>query len=348
MGLGEAQVLWRMIRGQPRDGTLQERLTAFYGPQAEYYDAFRERLLHGRAELMARLAPPPGAKVIELGAGTGRNLGFLSGRLSTLESVDLVDLCPALLEQARRRTQGLPNVRVVEADALTYRPGYLVDLVYFSYSLTMIPDWEGALRNALALLKPGGVLGVVDFYVSERNPPPGLVRHGALTRWFWPRWFAHDGVRLHPSHLRTLRRLLPDHDLTEQRAPVPYLPGLRVPYYLFVGRAGSGRARRRSRDLPGNRPRYLSPDAHRRNRAACRSRRRHCRNSGSRRFPRNRRMALRTRSGPPECSEKRPRRYPRHNSDAEAVTLTRFDPAGANRSSPRKPRHDLGEEPASI
>ena len=208
MGFGDAQVLLRMVRGQPRRGPLAERLQAFYRPQAKHYDRFRERLLHGRVELMERLAPPLGADVIELGAGTGRNLEFLGERLTTLGSVELVDLCPALLEQARRRTRGRPNVRVVEADAVTYRPTRPVDLVYFSYALTMIPDWEGALRNALAMLKPGGVLGLVDFYVADPDPAPGLVRHGALTRWFWPRWFAHDGVHPNPAHLRTLRRLI--------------------------------------------------------------------------------------------------------------------------------------------
>ncbi len=240
MGRSDAQVLLSLMRGQPRHGALAARLQAFYGPQAEHYDAFRERLLHGRAELLWQLAPRPGASVIELGAGTGRNLGFLGERLSTLESVELVDLCPALLEQARRRTRRLPNVRVVEADAVTYCPARPVDLVYFSYSLTMIPDWEGALRNALTMLKPGGTLGLVDFYVSDPTPVPGLVHHGALTRWFWPRWFAHDGVRPDPAHLRLLRRLLPAHRLTQHRAPVPYLPGLRVPYYVFVGRLPGG------------------------------------------------------------------------------------------------------------
>ena len=225
------------LRGQPRRGTLAERLEAFYGPQAEHYDAFRERLLHGRSELMGRLDPRPGDHVVELGAGTGRNLGFLAERLPALGSVALVDLCPALLDRARRRTRDLPNVRAVEADAVTYRPARPVDLVYFSYSLTMIPNWEGALRNAVSMLKPGGALGVVDFYVSDPDPAPGLNRHGALTRWFWPRWFAHDGVRPNPAHLRTLRALLPEHELSEHRAPVPYLPGLRVPYYVFVGRA---------------------------------------------------------------------------------------------------------------
>jgi S-adenosylmethionine-diacylgycerolhomoserine-N-methlytransferase len=126
-------------------------------------------------------------------------------------------------------------VHTQEADALSYRPEQPVDCVYFPYSLTMIPDWRGALDNALAMLRPGGVLGVVDFYVSEPDPPPGLARHGAFSRWFWPRWFAHDGVRPDPRHLPALRQLLPDHRLQECTAPVPYLPGLRVPYYLFVG-----------------------------------------------------------------------------------------------------------------
>ena len=30
-----------------------------------------------------------------------------------------------------------------------------VDVVTFSYALTMIPDWRAAIRNAFNLLKPG-------------------------------------------------------------------------------------------------------------------------------------------------------------------------------------------------
>jgi S-adenosylmethionine-diacylgycerolhomoserine-N-methlytransferase len=232
----DAQVLWQMLRGQSRRGTHAERLQAFYGPQAYRYDAFRERLLHGRRELIERLDPPIGGRVVELGGGTGRNLWFFGARLAELASVELVDLCPALLEQARHRTEHLANVQVVEADAVTYRPKCAVDCVYLSYSLTMIPQWRSAIDNALAMLKPGGTLGVVDFYVSNRTPGSGLPSHGAFDRFFWPRWFAHDGVYLNPDHLHRLRALLPHHELLERRAPIPYLPGLRVPYYLFVGR----------------------------------------------------------------------------------------------------------------
>ncbi len=232
----DARILLRLLRGQPRRGSHAERLQAFYGPQAEGYDRFRERLLQGREALVRLLDPPPGARVVELGAGTGRNLLYFGPRLAGFASVELVDLCPALLEQARQRTAGMANVRLVESDAVSYRPDQPVDAVYFSYSLTMIPDWRRAVLNAVHMLQPGGKLGVVDFYVSDAEGGPGRVRHHALTRWFWPRWFGHDGVHPTPEHLRLLCQRLPDHQVLERRASVPYLPGLKVPYYLFVGR----------------------------------------------------------------------------------------------------------------
>jgi S-adenosylmethionine-diacylgycerolhomoserine-N-methlytransferase len=211
-------------------------LSAFYAPQAESYDRFRERLLRGRAELIARLDLPARAHVVELGGGTGRNAEFFGERLARIETLEIVDVCAPLLAEARRRTQRLPQLRVVEADATTYRPSQPVDVVYFSYALTMIPDWRAALASAIAMLKPGGLLGVVDFYVSGAHRDPRFVRHDALTRWFWPAWFRHNGVRVSEEHLPELRNRLPDHVLIEARAKVPYLPVGRVPYYIFVGR----------------------------------------------------------------------------------------------------------------
>ena len=216
-----------------------------------HYDSFRERLLHGRRELVELLDPAAGDHVVELGGGTGRNLLFFGARLACLGSIEIVDLCPALLEQARLRTRLLPNVHVVEADAVAYRPARPADYVYFSYSLSMIADWRCAIDNALGMLKPGGVLGVVDFYVSGAAPKPGEVAHSAFTRFFWPRWFAHDGVHLTPEHPRRLRELLPEHVYLERRGAVPYLPGLRVPYYVFIGWVpGSNSGANSSIDLP--------------------------------------------------------------------------------------------------
>jgi S-adenosylmethionine-diacylgycerolhomoserine-N-methlytransferase len=232
----DARILWSLLRGVRRRGTHAAALADFYGPQADRYDAFRERLLHGRDELVRRLPARPGDCLVELGGGTGRNLEYFGSRLSEYSRVELVDLCQPLLGVAAVRAARLGNVRLVEADATAYRPDVPVDCVYFSYALTMIPDWRAAIENAAAMLRPGGTLGVVDFYVSRPRPAAGLTRHGWPTRALWPAWFRHDGVHLSADHLPYLRQHFETSHLGEHRAPVPYLPLATVPYYVFVGR----------------------------------------------------------------------------------------------------------------
>lgn len=224
--LADARILWQMLRGQPRRGEHSQKLEAFYAPQADRYDAFRARLLRGRDELVQMLAPPPGAYVVELGCGTGANLAYFADRLDQAARLDLVDLCPSLLAKARQRALAYRNVTVVEADACAYQPDRPVDCVYFSYALTMIPDWQRALDNALRMLRPGGQLGLVDFH---------LPADGGLANQFWRLWFAHDGVHLSARHLPMLRERLPEHVCRQHHTSLPYLPGLQVPYYLFVG-----------------------------------------------------------------------------------------------------------------
>jgi S-adenosylmethionine-diacylgycerolhomoserine-N-methlytransferase len=228
----DARMLWHLLRGASREGSHAQRLQRFYAPQAQGYDAFRERLLHGRRELIERLPAGAGARVIELGGGTGRNLEFFGERLAGFAAFELVDLCPALLQVARARADRLEpgrarNLRLIEGDATDYRPAGTPDCVYFSYALTMIADWRRAVENAVAMLAPGGTLGVVDFHLPRNATPSSR---------FWRAWFAHDGVWLSDAHLDFLGARLDPLYRDERRAPVPYLPGLRVPYYLFIGR----------------------------------------------------------------------------------------------------------------
>ncbi len=236
MGAADAKILWHLLRGQPRTGDHASRLAAFYGPQAADYDRFRERLLQGRRELIELMNVPAGTSVVELGCGTGRNVEFFGDRLAALGRVELVDLCAPLLEQARARAANRPNVHIVAGDATSHAPAAPVDAVYFSYSLSMIPDWFEAIDNALRMLRPGGMVGVVDFHVSRRDPAAGRVRHGAATRAFWRTWFERDGVFPSPDHLPYLSRRFATQVVLERSAAVPYLPGLQVPWYLFIGR----------------------------------------------------------------------------------------------------------------
>ena len=184
------------------------------------------------------------------------------GKLSQFSKVYIVDLSSSLLEIARRRKEkyGWKNVEIVEGDATTFNPPEAgkVDVITFSYSLTMIPDWFLALEHAKELLKPkGGVIGVVDFYVTRKYPgaviysiffcPPqtpktfvakqaeGYKRHSWFSRTFWQVWFAADNVNLSPDHLPWLYTHFTKLYVDERWGSAPIVPFIKTPHYIFIG-----------------------------------------------------------------------------------------------------------------
>jgi S-adenosylmethionine-diacylgycerolhomoserine-N-methlytransferase len=240
--LADLKILYHMTLTPISGRTHSERLESFYGKQAQGYDDFRKRLLQGREKMWDALPIADGAVCVDMGGGTGANLEFLGERIRQFQKIYIVDLSKSLLQVAQRRIEerGWTNVVTVEADATTFVPPEPVDIVTFSYSLTMIPDWFAAIEHARELLRPGGCIGVVDFYVSRKYPETGRRRHSWWTQTFWPVWFRFDNVFPNPDHVPFLHRKFVPRHFAEERAKVPYLPGSRVPYYVFIGNKADG------------------------------------------------------------------------------------------------------------
>jgi S-adenosylmethionine-diacylgycerolhomoserine-N-methlytransferase len=213
----------------------------FYGGQAENYDNFRKRLLKGREELWQRLGVQDGEVWLDMGGGTGANLEAFGENIRRLKKVYVVDLAGSLLKMAEQRARfhGWQNVAVAEADATKFVPEeQQADVITFSYSLTMIPDWFAAIQHAYQLLKPGGRIGVVDFYVSRKHPDAAFRKHGWATRSFWPIWFASDNVFPSPDHVPFLHRLFEPIYFEECKTRITWfpIPFFKMPYYFFIGR----------------------------------------------------------------------------------------------------------------
>jgi S-adenosylmethionine-diacylgycerolhomoserine-N-methlytransferase len=235
-------VLCSLLRGMGCTGDHASRLEGFYAGQAESYDRFRDQLLHGRDQLLARLPLAAGDVLVELGAGTGRNLEPIASRLPSLAEVHLVDLCPSLLAVARRRiaAHGWQHIHAIEADATAWRPARPADVVLCAYSLTMMPDWRATVANACSMLRPGGLFAVVDFTLIDAAVAQlaDVQSQPAVLRWFWRRWFGHDGVRPDAHLLPHLNTCLEQVHLSVQRGRIPYLP-LSAAYMQFIGRTPS-------------------------------------------------------------------------------------------------------------
>ena len=235
----DMKILYHMLFKRVRGDDHAQRMESFYGGQAKSYDDFRKRLLKGRELLWSKIPKPEGGVWVDMGGGTGANIENFGQDIDQLRQIQVVDLSSSLLKVATDRFQqkGWTNAVAIEADATTYRPELgPVDVVTFSYSLTMIPDWFAAIENAAEMLKPGGLIGVVDFYVGRKYPPPELKKHRWLARTLWQPWFATDNVFPSPDHLPFLRYRFEQQFLLEDRFRMPYVPFLKTPYYVFVGR----------------------------------------------------------------------------------------------------------------
>lgn len=150
-----------------------------YRRQRHLYDATRKYYLLGRDRLIAELGPPEDGAVLEIGCGTGRNL-IAAARAYPRASFHGLDVSTLMLEVAAGRIgrAGLSGrIRLAHGDAARFRPEALFgrrsfDRVFFSYSLSMIPEWRAAIDAALAAVAPGGRLHLVDFGRQEGLPAP--------------------------------------------------------------------------------------------------------------------------------------------------------------------------------
>jgi len=147
-----------------------------------WYRARREVI----AALIRRVAPPPpGARILEVGCGTGHNLAML-GEFGKVDALELDEEARTLAEQRLgRAVHNAPLPELSGIDDAAY------DLIGAFDVIEHIDDDSAALRSIAGKLKPGGK----------------LVMTVPAHQWMWS---AHDVVNHHKRRYskRALRRLI--------------------------------------------------------------------------------------------------------------------------------------------
>jgi ubiquinone/menaquinone biosynthesis C-methylase UbiE len=113
-------------------------------------------------DYLGDLPLPDGARVLEVGCGTGAVARAIAGRPGVGEVVGL-DPSPVFVDRARRLAEGTANLAYVVGNgtALPYDDGAF-DAVVFHTVLSHIPDAAGALAEAARVTDAGGALAVFD------------------------------------------------------------------------------------------------------------------------------------------------------------------------------------------
>lgn len=111
---------------------------------------------------LADIDLPKTATVLDVGCGTGPVSRELAGRLPAGEIVG-IDPSPVFLATARKLAGDLSNLTFVEGDCrdLPCADGRF-DAVIFYTTLSHVPRPGIALQEAFRVLRPGGVLAVLD------------------------------------------------------------------------------------------------------------------------------------------------------------------------------------------
>ncbi len=122
-----------------------------------------------RRKAVAALKLKAGDTVLEIGAGTGRNLPYLVEAVGPTGTIIAVDASEGMLAEARKLVErhGWSNVQLLRQDAAQLQLDGDVDAVLFSLSYSVIPEPGPALARAWTLLRPAARLVVMDMGLTD-------------------------------------------------------------------------------------------------------------------------------------------------------------------------------------
>jgi phosphatidylethanolamine/phosphatidyl-N-methylethanolamine N-methyltransferase len=155
-----------------------------YSEFAPLYDKIFGKIFYSRLEqVIENLDIPPGAKVLEVGAGTGTSFPAYPTHCNVIG----IDLAPDMLARARQKIEdnGWAHLKVLEMNALDLKfSDNTFDYVMAFHVVTVVPDPVRMITEAKRVCKPGGKIVVVNHFTSD-FPLLGSLTEALdpLTRW---------------------------------------------------------------------------------------------------------------------------------------------------------------------
>ena len=135
------------------------------------FDRVFKRRIHG---VVRRLGIPPGARVLEVGIGTGLSLDAYPSHCQ----VTGIDLSREMLDRAERKKDPRRHrhIELVQMDAMRMSfPSDHFDFVTAFHVVTVVPDPSRLVEEMTRVCKPDGQLVIINHFASSRRMIRGVV-----------------------------------------------------------------------------------------------------------------------------------------------------------------------------
>jgi phosphatidylethanolamine/phosphatidyl-N-methylethanolamine N-methyltransferase len=147
----------------------QAHQSKLYYEFSHLYDRLFTRVFYPRIErVIQSLKIPPGARVLEVGVGTGLSFTAYPPHCQ----VTGIDLAPEMLEQAQEKIDqnGWRHLQVMEMDALNLKfADNSFDYVMAFHVVSVVPDAARLMQEVLRVSRPGATVVIINHFRSRNR-----------------------------------------------------------------------------------------------------------------------------------------------------------------------------------
>ncbi len=154
------------------------------GFEAKFYDKLLNVLSFGTyssfiKKAIANLKIKPEDKILDLGAGTGRNALLMHQYLSEKGKITALEISKEMIAQFREKTKNIPNIELLEQRIdVPFQLEEKYDKAFISFVIHGFPHEvrEQIIKNVFNNLKLGGEFFILDFGEFKLNEIPFYAR----------------------------------------------------------------------------------------------------------------------------------------------------------------------------
>ena len=144
-----------------------------WNESAEAYVGLMRNLEPFRSDLVARLAPQSGERILDMGTGPGEPAITIARQVGASGHVTGIDLSENMVSIAQRvaGARGVSNVEFRTMDCGDLRfPDETYDAAVSSFGFQIFTDPEAAAREARRVLRPDGRIAVSVWSTGDKVP----------------------------------------------------------------------------------------------------------------------------------------------------------------------------------